>query len=101
MKQEFIDWKPSNVSLQMLYQIDIILNEYAQRDLILTLRQLYYQLVARALLPPNWADKDTGSTNNPRSYKRLMHIVSQGRLAGLLDWNMIEDRGRKIERNDH
>lgn len=54
----------------------------------LTLRQLYYQFVARALLE-----------NTVRNYKRLGSIVNDARLAGLIDWDAIEDRLRQVERD--
>lgn len=53
------------------------------RGLRLSLRQLYYVLVSRDLLP-----------NEDKSYKRLGKIISDARLAGLLDWSAIEDRNR-------
>lgn len=55
------------------------------------MRQLYYQFVARDLLPEN----------TMREYKKLGNIVNDARLAGLIDWKAIEDRGRKLEENDH
>ena len=33
--------------------------------------------------------------NTERSYKNLGHAISNGRLAGLIDWDAIEDRLRK------
>ena len=60
-----------------------IINEYQAQGFSLTLRQLYYQFVARALIP-----------NTERSYKRLGNIVSDARRAGLIDWDAIEDRTR-------
>ncbi|MDD3040415.1 hypothetical protein [Bacteroides sp.] len=56
----------------------------------LTLRQVYYQLVARDVIP-----------NNERSYKNLGNLVSDGRIAGLIDWEAIIDRTRNIRRNSH
>lgn len=56
----------------------------------LTLRQLYYQFVARALIP-----------NTMQSYKRLGDILNKARLAGLLDWNFIVDRTRNLRSNSH
>jgi hypothetical protein len=50
----------------------------------LSLRQLYYQLVARDYIE-----------NSQRSYKNLGNLVSNARQAGLVDWSMIEDRGRE------
>lgn len=51
----------------------------------LTLRQLYYQFVARDLLP-----------NEQASYDRLQSIISDARLAGEFDWDHIIDRTRNL-----
>jgi len=64
-----------------------ILAEYSAQGYDLTLRQLYYQFVARDIIP-----------NNQRSYKRLGDIIDDGRMCGLIDWNMIEDRTRNMQR---
>ena len=58
------------------------MDEYAADGYKLTLRQLYYQLVSRTVIE-----------NNPASYNRLGVLVSNARLAGLVDWAMIEDQG--------
>lgn len=39
--------------------------------------------------------------NTERSYKRLGDLVSNARLAGLIDWHAIEDRGRNLRSNSH
>lgn len=70
-------------SLSIIYQADEIIRDYAAQGYTLTLRQLYYQFVARDLIP-----------NNDRSYKRLGSIVTDARLSGDLPWNGIEDRNR-------
>jgi hypothetical protein len=62
-----------------------IVGEYSRQGYTLTLRQLYYQFVARGLIE-----------NSERSYKNLGSVISDGREAGLIDWNAIEDRGRGI-----
>lgn len=62
-----------------------ILDEYSAHGLTLTLRQLYYQFVARGYL----ANKQT-------NYKRLGQIVGEARLAGKVDWERIEDRSRSL-----
>jgi hypothetical protein len=62
-----------------------IIADYDEQGLSLTLRQLYYRFVAADLLP-----------NSNRSYKRLGSIINDARLAGLLDWDAIEDRGREL-----
>src|SRR3990167_2865327 len=82
-KQKFIDHKFNRASLELVTIANGILNEYREMGYRLSLRQLYYQLVARDYIP-----------NTVKSYKRIGNLVSDARLAGLLDWDMIEDRGR-------
>lgn len=67
-----------------------ILEEYAAQGYDLTLRQLYYQFVARGFI----SNKDT-------EYKRLGSIVNDARLAGEIDWSRITDRTRNLKQNGH
>jgi hypothetical protein len=90
MKEQFITWDPSAKSLALLDQIGKILDLYAGQGYRLTLRQLYYQLVSRDLIP-----------NTVKSYACIGDLVSNGRLAGLIDWRMIEDRVRRPSANSH
>jgi len=62
--------------------IDLI-DEYSAQDITLTLRQLYYQLVATSVIP-----------NDNKAYGKLSKLVTDARYAGLIDWYAIEDRGR-------
>lgn len=78
-----------------------IVATYRAQGYVLTLRQIYYQFVARDLFPPEWADPATGSTNNERSYKKLGSILADARMAGELDWSAIEDRTREAGGNNH
>lgn len=64
-------------------QANEIIEEYAADGFDLTLRQLYYQFVARDLIP-----------NKQKEYSRLGRIINDARMAGLIDWNVIEDRTR-------
>lgn len=82
-KQRYISKKFSAESLRLIEIADDILREYTDQNLVVTVRQLYYQFVARDLLP-----------NTQKNYKRLADIVSEARMAGHLDWDAIEDRGR-------
>lgn len=66
-------------------QADEIIREYQKQGFSLTLRQLYYQFVARDLLK-----------NNDKNYKALGEIISNARMSGLIDWNAIEDRTRNL-----
>lgn len=76
-----INFKPAK--LAAIQQANEIIDEYLAQGLRLTLRQLYYQHVARGLIE-----------NNLRSYKNLGNLLSDARLAGLVDWDAIEDRTR-------
>jgi hypothetical protein len=78
-------WKPDTRTLTDVQRVNTVVAEYQRRGFNLTLRQVYYQMVARAFIQ-----------NNDREYKRLGEIVNRGRLAGLIDWNAIEDRTRNL-----
>lgn len=71
----------------LIEHANAIITEYAEQGFALTLRQLYYQFVARDLLP-----------NTQREYKNLGNLVSDARRAGLVDWLAIEDRTRFVRR---
>ncbi|MFD3272666.1 hypothetical protein ACE3MS_21455 [Paenibacillus dendritiformis] len=83
-----INFRPA--SLQLIEKVNGIISEYQAMGYSLTLRQVYYQLVARDVIP-----------NNERSYKNLGNLISDGRMAGLIDWEAIEDRTRKLRKNSH
>lgn len=70
-------------TLAIVDQANDICEQYAVMGYELTLRQLYYQFVAKALIP-----------NSDKSYKRLGSIVNDARLAGLIDWDHLTDRTR-------
>lgn len=67
-----------------------ICNEYAAQNLVLTLRQVYYQFVARGLLP-----------NKQSEYKRLGSILGDARMAGVMDWDFLIDRTRNVVSPPH
>lgn len=90
MREQFIDREFSATSRDLILMVGVILTEYADQGYRLSLRQLYYQLVSRDLVE-----------NTVRSYKRIGDLVSNARLAGLIDWDMIEDRGRESVVNTH
>lgn len=83
MKQLFIDKKFGSERSDLIEKANTIITEYQDAGYRLTLRQLYYQFVSR-----NWI------TNTERSYKNLGNCISDARLAGLIDWEAIEDRVR-------
>lgn len=101
MKDAFVVKRFGEESRRLIDVVNRILGEYARQGYDLSLRQLYYQMVARDLLPQKWADKKTGSVNNLHSYKNLGSLVNDARLAGFVDWDMIVDRNRVTLKNPH
>jgi len=83
MKEQFKDVRFREASRAMIDQANEIIGEYDESRIQLTLRQLYYQFVARNLLP-----------NLDRNYKNLGALLSEARLAGLVDWSALDDLNR-------
>jgi hypothetical protein len=79
------DFKPD--TLAIIDQANTIIDEYRAQGFVLTLRQLYYQFVARDLI-----------RNLQTEYKRLGSILNDARLAGMVDWSAMEDRTRNVDR---
>ena len=73
-------------SLAMIEKANEIIADYAAQGFTLTLRQLYYQFVSKDLLP-----------NKQAEYKRLGSVINDARMAGMLDWEAIEDRTRNVK----
>ena len=91
---------------QTAYIIDSanrIIADYQARGYRMTVRQLYYRFIALDWFPDTWREKlpngKLGSKNNPKSYDKLVAIISDGRMTGDIDWDAIEDRTRSIEQN--
>lgn len=84
MKEQFTDWTPhARKTKARLHNAQMVIEIYSAQNIRLSLRQLYYQLVARGLI-----------VNDKRSYKRLSDLVTNARYGGLVDWEMIVDHGR-------
>jgi len=89
MKQAFREQKITPEREAQISLVNEILEEYAAEGYKLTLRQIYYQHVARGVVE-----------NEAREYKKVMKTLEIGRYNGLIDWDMIEDRTR-IPRLDY
>jgi len=112
MKEKFCDKKFRETTLQLIETCAGILDEYQSEGYKLTLRQLYYRIVALDLFPDDrrwrwdhdrrkWYRDLNGTKNALPNYKWLGGIVSDARMAGLFDWDMIVDRGRETIENSH
>lgn len=77
-------------SLELIEIANNIVFDYAEQGYSLTLRQIYYQLVARGFIE-----------NSDKSYNRIGNLINEARLGGLMDWNSITDRTRNIKSNPH
>jgi hypothetical protein len=84
-KEVFVPYKPHAETLRVIEQANAIIAEYAEQGFVLTLRQVFYQFVARGRLQ-----------NLFNEYKRLGTIVRDARDGGLIDWDAIEDRTREV-----
>jgi hypothetical protein len=73
--------------MEMIRKANIILAEYEENNLVITLRGLYYQFVARGF---------TGGENSDLMYNKLKSVMKDGRLAGLISWKAIEDLTRNL-----
>lgn len=85
MKETFIEQSFYAASRKTIDDANAIIEKYQAQGYTLTLRQLYYQMVASGLI-----------ANQQREYKRLGELLSKARLAGYVDWDAIEDRTRYL-----
>jgi len=86
-KVKYQEFNFSKSSLALIAKCNQIITDYTAQGFQLTLRQLYYQLVSRDIIP-----------NKQTEYKRLGSIVNDARLAGMIDWLAIEDRTRNLQK---
>lgn len=77
-------------TLNLIETANMIIEDYFVQGFDLTLRQLYYQMVARSHIE-----------NSQKSYKNFGSTIADARLAGLIDWTRIVDRTRNLQSNPH
>jgi hypothetical protein len=68
---------------ELLAKVIDIVESYQQAGYRMTLRQLYYQLVAKNII-----------ANKLSEYSKLSVLLTDARMYGLIDWDFIEDRVR-------
>ncbi len=97
----------TGLALDVIGKAEAILSEYAAQGFDMTLRQVYYKLIARDLFPDDrrykwieatrrWARDPNGTKNALPNYKWLSTLLNDGRLAGEIDWLHMCDRTRLI-----
>lgn len=87
MSEIFKKWRPSLQAEALIGAIREVLSGDLSGYRV-TLRQLYYQLVTRNLIP-----------NSDRAYASLSNMLTRARLAGLIGWGQIEDRARQPQKH--
>ena len=83
MKEQFKSQRISGDRQLLIGHANTILESYAAEGYRLTLRQLYYQLVARNIIP-----------NRVQEYSKLSSVMVTARMCGHTDWDFLEDRLR-------
>lgn len=86
----YTNYNPRSTARTIIELCNNVIVEYQAEGFDLTLRQLYYQLVARGYIE-----------NSQKSYSRLGQIVNRARLGGLMDWESIVDRTRFVSKRNH
>lgn len=89
-KIRYVKKRFSSENLDKIAKANSIIAEYQSQGLSLTLRQIFYQFVSRDFIP-----------NTQKEYKNLGSILNDARLAGLVDWDAMEDRTRNLRGVGH
>jgi hypothetical protein len=84
-KIKYIEKSFYKKSVALISEVNKIISEYQSQNYSLTLRQIYYQLVAQNIIP-----------NKEESYDNLTNLIRDARLTGYIDWYSIEDRTRNL-----
>ena len=87
MLEKYIDMRLQKKSLDLIYKVQGIVKEYMAQGYSLTVRQVFYQLVSRDLLP-----------NTEKSYNEIIRACKSGRLMGIINWDAITDRSCSIDK---
>lgn len=89
-KIRYSDKKLGQAKLAVIQKVNEIIDEYRAQGFELTLRQVYYQFVARGYI-----------ANNQKEYDNLGAAIADGRMCGLVDWTAIIDRTRNLKSVPH
>lgn len=90
MREQYIELNFQKKTREMIAVCDGIVQEYSAKGFKMTIRQLYYQMVARGFIP-----------NSVQSYDNIQNMMNNARLAGIVDWDAIEDRTRDVISRSH
>lgn len=101
----------SEERIELIAKANLVIAKYLKQGFDLTLRQLYYVFVGNKWFPEDWRyvrinDKQwkkdpNGTMNATPNYNALGKLISDGRMAGMIDWDSIVDRTRASMANQH
>jgi len=84
-RSDGFSWRPQKKTLALLDAIEDVLEEYP--DQRMTVRQVYYRLVSKLLIP-----------NNMRSYQNLVGLLTNARKSDAIPVDRFVDRARRVEK---
>lgn len=99
----------SQDKIDIIHKANTLIASYQAQGYTLTLRQLYYQFIAKDLFPNSWIDTaynlanglDANTKNSEKNYKKLGDIIGDARMGGYMDWEAVEDRTREVDEVSH
>ena len=104
-------WTPRGEAADVVAHAEALCVQYRRQGYALTLRGLYYQLVARGLFPDSrrfvrvglnqWVRDPNGTKNAQPNYKWLIDLMTKARLGGLIDWYHLTDNNRGLSERGH
>jgi hypothetical protein len=103
---KYADRRFTPVALGVIADAVSILAEYQAQGYRMSLRGLYYQYIRRNLFPDSrlflipGSDPPEYTKNDQRNYKWLGDLISDARIAGMIDWDYMEDPTRDISGGD-
>ncbi len=105
MKIAYIEKNFYREARYLIHKADEIIKKFMDKGFIMTLRQVYYQLITLDAFPEDrryswtgkkWVKDPKGTKNAQLNYDWLGRTINGARLNGLVDWDAIEDRTRFV-----
>lgn len=90
MKIQYKNRKFQKKTLDLIAKVNEIAKDYQAKGYKITLRQLFYQLVSRNIVE-----------NKQNVYRNTGTHIANAREVGLIDWSLIIDRTRELNRCSH
>lgn len=109
MKEQFKDITFTGARADILAKAGGFIISARGQGYLVTLRQVYYYCIANDVFPASWMDADynrknglsADTKNTMKNYKKFGELLNDAKLAGLVDWESVEDRTRDARRGNH